>query len=321
MQALEELQRLGLQRNIDWPEKLRGELKGLLELGVVILGIPPGKRSPHIKVADIVRLQARIDALKGDALAENASVRATNLGTRGNSKLGHKLPYMLINVLGGSRTTWLKPSGRSLLHATDDCGSYQGIVLNDDSEDDYEPVGDVILIENRDVWLNIRPLLPSRLTNAALIQYEGWLSDRLTSRLSQWKAANIYLLADYDPVGFQNHLRLQSVRPDAHMLIPKMSDAQLDQWGNAEVWQKSIKHLYTLNLWAADCVSEVAQFYQRIARKGLAIEQEALLGIKGLEWQEMAGLHDEQPAGDDQALRADETHQGRKLESSPAQKA
>ncbi|WP_410951559.1 hypothetical protein [Pseudomonas sp. S1(2024)] len=317
LQALEALQREGLQPATAWQTRLATELKGLRDIGVVAIAVPPGKRTPQVIITDHGRLQARIDALKGEAIAENASVRATNLGVRGDTKSGSRLPYMLINVLGGAQTAWARPSGASLASAGDDPGAYQGIILRDDGIDDYEPSGDVVLIENRDVWLNIRPLLPKSLNAAALIQYEGWLSDRFAARLAHWRHARLFLLADYDPVGFQNHLRLQHVRPDAQMLIPDMSDDQLDQWGNRHVWQKSTRHLYTLNEWASACDSEAARFYNRIAKKGLAIEQEALLGIQSLSWRPLERVYHAKPAGNAQALSSHDGNQGGQLDPPP----
>ena len=287
LQALEALLREGLQNARQWSGHLSTELQSLREIGVVITAVPPGKRTRHVIVRDTVRLAARIESLRGDEIAAHASVRASNLNRNGDTKNGLRLPYMLLNLLHGSQTTWRNRSGRSLGNEGDDPGAYQGIILRDGSEDDYEPKGPLVLVENRDVWINIRPLLPEALRLATLVQYEGWLSERFTSRLATWQDAEIFLLADFDPVGFHNHLRLQRVRPDAQMMLPVLSDAQLDQWGNNQVWHASAQLRYTLDMWAATSKSKAAHLYQRLAHRGLAVEQEALLGINDLEWHEI----------------------------------
>lgn len=289
LHALRTLDTLGMQKCSDWPARLSGELQALELAGVVTRQVPPGKRAPHIIVIDRARLTSRIASIAGDAPDENASVRSINLHQTGDTKLGKKLPYLSLNVRRSGQTRWQSPSGRILAPSGDDEGAYLGILINEASLDNYEPVGSVVLVENKDVWVNIANKLPPALQQAALIHYEGWLSDRFLQRLASWRGATLYLLADYDPVGYQNFIKLQVLRPDAQMLVPDLSPAQIDQWGNGLVWKKSLGLVYTVRQWSAQHHTSATRFFDLIAAKGLAVEQEALLGIDNLSWQPLAG--------------------------------
>jgi hypothetical protein len=285
LHALQTLDTLGMQKSSDWPARLSGELQALEVAGVVTRLVPPGKRAPHIMVIDRARLTSRIAAIAGDAPDENASVRSMNLHHTGDTKLGKKLPYLTLNIRRSGQTVWHSPSGRLLAPTGDDEGAYLGILINEDSLDNYEPLGPVVLVENKDVWVNIANKLPPALQQAALIHYEGWLSERFLQRLASWRGATLHLLADYDPVGYQNFIKLQALRADAQMLVPNLSPAQVEQWGNGQVWKNSLGLVYTVHQWSAQQHTSATRFFELIAAKGLAVEQEALLGIDNLSWQ------------------------------------
>lgn len=263
-----------------WPSSLKTEQAALLQSGIARILTPPGKRSPYLVVIDAQKLDARIKSYVGEAPAAALAGRVNNLHKNGLTKAGGALPYMLLNILPG-QTPWIK-NGEPL-RFTQHPDAYSGIIIEDENQSP-RPTGDVLLVENREVWLKIRSKLPNHLQNCSIIHYEGWLSSRLLEALISWDKANIWLAPDYDPVGFQNFIKLQKRLPEVNILVPRITDDQICQWGSSEIWVNQVDYLYTVNQWCMGNSSPAASLFRRLARLGVGLEQEFLLGIPHLFW-------------------------------------
>lgn len=282
----------------EWPIGLRTELDALKQSSIVRIATPVGRRSPHLVVIDIPKLESRIASYSGDAPLSDLPVRAASIHAHGTSKGGGALPYLLINVLPG-HTRWLI-SGRPVSLPTED-DVYSGLILKE-GQPGPQPEGDVILVENREAWLGLRARLPERLKKASIIHYEGWLSSRLISVVKEWANASLWIAPDYDLVGFHNYFKLLEVRQDVKMLVPQVTDAEVAQWGSRELWAKQIDYLYSVRQWCANCPGPVASLFDRLSRLGTGMEQEFVLGISRLVWDiEKADPSYDEPAGVDAA--------------------
>jgi len=281
-----------------WPSGLGAELDALQKAGVVRISTPEGRRTPHLVVISNTKLDARISNITGDSPLKDLPARAASIHKHGSSKAGDALPYMMLNVLPGG-TPWVVGDTPVPLQMGDHC--YSGLILRE-KKPSPQPLGDIILIENRETWVDIRHRLPLKLQAASLIHYEGWLSDRLIKVLKTWDRARIWIAPDYDPVGFHNYFKLKEVRQDVVMLIPHLTGAEIKQWGNEELWAKQQGYLYTVRKWCADNPGPTADFFEDLSRQGVGIEQEFLLGISHLVWNtEQVGRCNDEPSGADEA--------------------
>jgi len=279
-----------------WPSGLIPEFDALQQSGIIRVTTPPGRRAPHITVIDNTKLDSRIAIYVGDAPQKNMPARTANIHKHGSSKKGKELPYLLMNVLPGS-TPW--SIGEAQLNLPNGEHQYSGLIIRE-GEPSPEPTGKVVLIENRESWLKLRSRLPDDLKNASIIHYEGWVSSRLIQVLKGWGKASIWLAPDYDPVGFQNFIKLKEVRQDVHMLLPNLTDKEIEQWGNSELWAKQRDYLYTARNWCAKNPGLVSTFFDKLTHLGLAVEQEFLSGISRLVWdmEQVEWRNDKPPESD-----------------------
>lgn len=84
------------------------------------------------------------------------------------------------------------------------------------------------------------------------------------------------------------------------MLVPSLTDDEIEQWGSEGLWAKQSDYLYTARNWRARNPGPEANFFDQLVRLGMAVEQEFLGGISHLAWNmERVGMCDDEPTRDD----------------------
>jgi len=253
--------------------------------GACTLLIPPGKRSHYLVLRNPAQVEKRLASLAVVDLEEGASVRAQSIQANQDSKRGGRLPYVLLNVLGSEAVPWSctkcsEPTALPMLEM-----GFAGLILREpDDEMAWQPHGPVIFVENREAWVTLSARLPDALQGAAVIRYEGWLSKRLIAHIRRWKQAQIWLFADFDPVGFANLKALREQGIDARMLIPEISDQVLKTCMSEAIWNNNLGLIAGVNTWIHHASLAERELWQILCEKGAALEHELIAGLAELHW-------------------------------------
>lgn len=266
------------------------EMKPLVDqlrsCGAIGVLVPQGKRSPHMIGKDSHILESRLERLRAPSMHEGLSQRADNIAASRDSKKGKQLPYLKLDIIGSHDVVWTHASGVNGLKVDQGPGRYAGIILD---ERDVTPTwtpngGPLLFVENREAWMLIKRKLPSHLEGAAIIHYEGWLSDRMMAIIAQWHGCRLWLFSDLDPVGFSNYLKLRRCRPDARMLLPQLTEQVLQVTASESIWSDSARLLPSLHNDMHIAPADIRDTFMALSRKGLAVEQELCVGLSELSW-------------------------------------
>jgi hypothetical protein len=285
---LTKLKAEGLMLASAWPSGLADLLEQLRRGGIVKVAIPAGRRGQHIVVTKADAIEKRLAAITYQDIVTTESTRAINILENGGSKRGAKLPYISLMLVGGSAVgweteqgvpvSWPKPSHPSCLR-----------LLNVDErapEQLMQPLGDVILVENKDLAINLPEILPERLKGALIVHYEGWLSERLLTVLKRWRYASLWILPDMDPVGFANIKRLRDALPTACVLLPIINKHDLKLFKDEAIWNDNVGLVGGLLPWLETQSRPLQEAFDQLHKACAGIEQEALLVLgKNVVWE------------------------------------
>jgi hypothetical protein len=118
-----------------------------------------------------------------------------------------------------------------------------------------------------------------------IVHYEGWLSERLLNALKRWRYASLWLLPDMDPVGFANIKRLREALPHAGVLMPRISQQDLELFHDREIWQKNFGLVAGLLPWLETQSKVMKDSFDQLHKIGAGFEQETLLILgKNVTW-------------------------------------
>lgn len=281
MTLLETLKVQGMVAATAWPPELKSLLEQFRRAGIVRSEIPAGKRSPYIVVVNTHAIAARLYQMTVLEDDDNVSVRAQSILKHADSKVGARLPYLTLMVTGGSATGWEDSNGMPVSwHAPSHACCLRTICFDErDPEAVIRPIGDVILVENKDVAINLPAILPPSLKGALVIHYQGWMSDRLLKMLGYWSYAKIWVFPDLDPVGFANIKRLTDSIPESQALIPVTDDGMFKNLGSQSIWKKSVGLVAGLEDWASTQPDHVQSTLKLMRENGKGLEQEVFLAI------------------------------------------
>jgi hypothetical protein len=266
-------------------KKLKGLIQQLCMSGAARIAIPSGKRSQYLVLKHREQVEKRAGALAAVELKDNASVRALSIHAHQDSKQSGRLPYVLLNVLGSEAVRWScdkYPEPRAL--EMSEMG-FAGFILKDPSDETaWRPHGPVVFVENREAWVTLSANLPDELKGAAVIRYEGWLSKRMLAHIQQWTQANVWLFADYDPVGFANLKALRELGITAKMLIPELEERVLRTCANEQIWQDNLGLVPGVDQWIHQASAYEQLLWRRLREKGIALEHELVVSLADLNW-------------------------------------
>lgn len=270
-----------------WPKSLASLLEQLRRSGIVSVHTPQGARSPYVVITQPQAIDERIKRLsfEGDVVTESA--RAQNIVANGSSKRGSRLPYLSLLLVGGRAVGWETEAG---VPVSWPAPAHKACLrtLNIDErypEDLLQPLGDVILVENKDLAINLAEILPECLQGALIVHYEGWLSDRLLNVLGRWRYAKLWIMPDLDPVGFANILRLRGKIPDAGVLLPCVTAEHLRVFGNQDIWKNNFGLVENLLPWVDRQEQSIQSLFGQLHKAGVGVEQEMFLALgKDIEW-------------------------------------
>lgn len=277
--TLEKLRLDGRMLSSAWPKSLADLLEQLKRSAIVIVEKPAGARSPYVVLKNREAIELRIKSISFDGDVETDSVRAQNIAINGSSKKGNRLPYISLLLVGGKAVgwetedgvpvAWPTPANRSCLRTLNIDERYPNELL--------QPLGDVILVENKDLAINLAEILPHALQGALIVHYDGWLSTRLLSALKRWRYAKLWILPDLDPVGFANIKRLRDEIPDSCVLMPVVTSEDIKIFGNHGIWKDNFGLVANLIPWIDKQEEGIQEVFNHLHRGGVGIEQEMLL--------------------------------------------
>lgn len=285
--TLEKLRQDGRILASAWPKSLAQLLEQLTRAGVVSVSKPQGARVPYVMIKNKRAIDERIASVSFSGEMDTDSVRAQNIAANGASKSGGRLPYVSLLLVGGNSVgwetecgvpvSWPAPAHKSCLR-----------MLNIDErypDDLLQPLGDVILVENKDLAINLPEILPPELQGALIVHYEGWLSDRLICTIKRWRYAKLWVLPDLDPVGFANIKRLRTQIPDVGVLIPDLSADDIRLFGNGSIWKDNFGLVENLLPWIRTQDQALQNIFVKLHESSVGIEQEAFLVMgKAITW-------------------------------------
>lgn len=270
-----------------WPKSLGELLEQLKRSSIVSVEKIAGARSPYVVLKNRSALEQRLKSIsyQGDVVTD--SVRAMNIAAQGESKKGSRLPYLSLLLVGGSAVgwetdegvpiSWPAPAHRACLRTLNVDERYP--------EDLLQPLGDIILVENKDLAINLAEILPVELKGALIVHYEGWISGRLMAILKRWRYAKIWILPDLDPVGFANIMKLRTEIPDAGVLMPTITTEHIKVFGNHNIWKDNFGLVSGLLPWIDKQPEAIQENFGHLHRAGLGLEQEMYFVIgKEMKW-------------------------------------
>jgi hypothetical protein len=267
-----------------WPASLKDLLEQLKRAGIVKMGMPAGRRSLHVVLANAEAIEQRIASITYQEPVSTQSTRALNILENGSSKRGAKLPYLSLMLVGGSAVGWETDEGTPVAWPKAAHPSCLRMLNIDERkpEELLQPLGDVILVENKDQAINLPEILPEALKGALIVHYEGWLSERLLTVLKRWRYASLWLLPDMDPVGFANIKRLREALPHTGVLMPQISQQDLELFQDREIWQNNFGLVAGLLPWLETQSKVIQDGFDQLHKLGAGLEQEAffILGNK-----------------------------------------
>ncbi|MBI6882808.1 hypothetical protein [Pseudomonas putida] len=270
-----------------WPKGVASLLDQLIRSGIVDLEKPKGLRSVYIVLKNREAVESRISSLTYQDEVSTESVRAMNILKSGASKQGARLPYLTLLLVGGSAVGWESEDGTPVAWPKPAHPSCLRVLNIDERAPDnlLQPLGDVILVENKDLAINISEILPEALKGALVIHYEGWLSERFLQVLKRWRYAKLWIIPDLDPVGFANIKKLANYIPDAGVLIPEVLDSHFQVFQNTSIWKDNFSLVESLTPWVDQQDVALKSIFKRMHLAGAGLEQEMLmiLGNK-LKW-------------------------------------
>jgi hypothetical protein len=279
--ALEMLLEDGRMLVSAWPKSLIDVLEQLRRSSIVSVEKVAGTRSPHVILKNREAIETRLKniSFKGDIQTD--SVRAVNIATNGSSKKGNRLPYITLLLVGGSAVGWETEEGKPISWPAPPIKSCLRSLNVDERypEQLLQPLGDVILVENKDLAINLSEILPDTLRGALIVHYEGWLSARLLNILKRWRYAKLWLLPDLDPVGFANIKRLKEEIPDTGVLLPDLNQEHIRVLGDSDIWKNNFGLVVALLPWMDTQDERLQDSFDMLHRAGAGIEQELLLAI------------------------------------------
>lgn len=277
--ALEKLRADGRMLSSAWPKSLADLLEQLKRSAIVVVEKPAGARSPYVVLKNLEAIELRIKSIAFEGDVETDSARAQNIAINGSSKKGNRLPYISLLLVGGKAVgwetehgvpvAWPTPANRSCLRTLNIDERYPDELL--------QPLGDVILVENKDLAINLAEILPQELQGALIVHYEGWLSTRLLSALKRWRYAKLWILPDLDPVGFANIKRLREEIPGSGVLMPVLTTEDIKIFGNFRIWKDNFGLVANLIPWIDKQEEGIQETFSHLHRAGVGIEQEMLL--------------------------------------------
>lgn len=262
-----------------WPKSLTDLLDQLKRSAIVAVEKPAGSRSAHVILKNREAIDQRIKSISYHGEIITDSTRAHNIALNGVSKKGSRLPYISLLLVGGGAVGWETDSGVPVSWPTPSNRSCLRTLNIDERypDDLLQPLGDVILVENKDLAINLAEILPESLHGALIVHYEGWLSARLLSVLGRWRYAKLWILPDLDPVGFANIKRLREAIPDAGVLMPDVTSDHIKVFGNHAIWKDNFGLVPNLLPWVDKQDEDIQEVFNLMHRAGAGIEQEMLL--------------------------------------------
>jgi hypothetical protein len=285
--VLEKLKAEGVILATLWPSSLKDLLEQLKRAAIVKMAIPAGRRSLCVVVVNPAAIEKRLAAITYQEIVTTDSSRAINILENGGSKRGSRLPYVSLMLVGGAAVGWETEQGVPVAWpkaANPSCLR----MLNVDErvpEQLLQPLGDVILVENKDLAINLPEILPERLKGALIVHYEGWLSERLLNVLKRWRYASLWLLPDMDPVGFGNIKRLRDALPAAGVLLPIISAKDLSVLKDEAIWKDNFGLVAGLLPWLETQSGTLQKAFDQLHKASAGLEQEALLILgKNVVW-------------------------------------
>ena len=262
-----------------WPKSLTDLLDQLKRSAIVAMEKPAGSRSTHVILKNREAIDQRIKSISYNGEVLTDSARAQNIALNGTSKKGSRLPYISLLLVGGGAVGWETDTGVPVSWPTPPNRSCLRTLNIDERypDDLLQPLGDVILVENKDLAINLAEILPETLHGALIVHYEGWLSARLLSVLERWRYAKLWILPDLDPVGFANIKRLREAIPDVGVLMPDITTDHIKVFGNHSIWKDNFGLVANLLQWVDKQDEDIQDVFNHLHRAGAGIEQEMLL--------------------------------------------
>lgn len=277
--VLEKLKAEGMLLASLWPSSLKDLLEQLKRAAIVKTGIPLGRRGLWVVVVNPDAIEKRLAAITYQEIVTTESTRALNILANGSSKRGVKLPYVSLMLIGGASVGWETEQGVPVAWPKAAHPSCLRMLNVDERvpEQLLQPLGDVILVENKDLAINLPEILPERLKGALIVHYEGWLSERLLNVLKRWRYASLWLLPDMDPVGFGNIKRLRDALPSSGVLLPIISKQDLSVLKDEDIWKNNFGLVAGLLPWLETQSDTLQQSFDQLHKASAGLEQEALL--------------------------------------------
>ena len=222
----------------------------------------------------------RLSPVEADTLDAQLPDRATNIGTRRDSKgarHGHTIQYLLLKA-GSGQPDWHDDQGHRLdLHQATDAQGVGALAISADNR--WRTDGDLWLIENQALFDRL-DWLPDSDNSASALYYGGHLSGVLLDWLAdRQRADRIWFFPDYDGVGLGNYARTRA-RLGEHVSLWLMPgwEAKLAHYGNADRWRSSREQFDTAwrILAEMDASDPALALMNAMAERGLGLEQEAV---------------------------------------------
>jgi len=138
----------------------------------------------------------------------------------------------------------------------------------------WEFSGTIVTVENLECFLHIEQIIPE-------VQLAIYAAGRLSERVLHWLASpeisncQVWHFGDYDPVGLDEYLRLNRIRPNhTELYIPPDLEKRIKMFGKRQLLEDNTAILSRLRKEENSTVRFVVELLDRY---GMGLEQESLL--------------------------------------------
>ncbi|OQW91982.1 MAG: hypothetical protein BWK78_03020 [Thiotrichaceae bacterium IS1] len=138
----------------------------------------------------------------------------------------------------------------------------------------WEFSGMIVTVENLECFLHIEHIIPE-------VELAIYAAGRLSERVLRWLGSpeisncQVWHFGDYDPVGLDEYLRLNRIRPNyTELYIPPDLEMRIKRFGKRQLLEDNIAILSKLRREEDSAVRFVVELLDRY---GMGLEQESLL--------------------------------------------
>lgn len=263
-----------------WPKSQNNLLEQLMRGSVVKIGVPAGARVQHIILTNKEAIEKRLK-IRIAPTDTNLPVRSSNILLNGSSKSGKKLPYLTLMLTGGKAVGWEDSNGTPVSWQVPNIPSCLRMINLDERapEHSIQPIGDVILVENKDIAINLPDILTGEFEGALVAFYGGAISTRLLKALKKWKYARFWVFPDLDPVGFSTIKKIKEEIPEARALIPQITDQMLRDYGVNKIWSDNTNLIPGFYGWLGTQSELIQNTFSMLSGAGAGLEQELFMAL------------------------------------------